>query len=187
MRRLGDTLTAVISLHDGPVEVRPSKPADVAALAGVLELVGIEPDDARTRARRLVEHPPTLEVDGLLGLVVESDHVVVGSIQARAPAKAFPPGVCEIGVTLLPHMRGLGIGRRAVRLFTDHLLDQGWSRVQASTALDNRAMRRVLEASSYVFEGVLRSYAPATGETRADHAMYAVTAADSRSTADPGR
>ena len=71
----------------------------------------------------------------------------------------MPPGGCEIGVSLFPESRGLGLGREAVALFTNHLLDAGFHRVQATTATANAAMRRVLEHVGYSFEGTLRSYA----------------------------
>ena len=53
--------------------------------------------------------------------------------------------------------------------------------MQASTALDNVAMRRVLEVIGYEYEGVLRSFAPTADGTREDYALYAVVA-DGRAT-----
>jgi RimJ/RimL family protein N-acetyltransferase len=110
-----------------------------------------------------------------MSLVVERDGRPVGDIQARAPKNGMPPGVCEIGISLLRDARGRGIGREAVALFTDHLLGAGWPRVQASTATENLAMRRVLDHLGFAFEGVLRSYAPAADGGREDYAMYART------------
>ena len=128
----------------------------------------------RERLRRQIERKPTLRDGGVLPLVVESDGRLVGDIQARAPTGAFPPGVCEIGITLSPEVRGRGLGLDAVRTFTTHLFDEGLERVQASTAVDNAAMRRVLEQADYTFEGVLRGYGPSEAG-RVDYAMYAVT------------
>ena len=73
-------------------------------------------------------------------------------------------------------MRGQGLGLEAVELFTAYLLEHGMARVQASTAVGNAAMRRVLERAGYTFEGVLKSYAPSEAG-REDYAMYAVTRA----------
>lgn len=165
----------MVMLQVGSLALRMPTLMDTDDLARVLELQGLGHDQALVRVRDLVERSPTLEDGGFLGLTVEASGTVVGSIQARAPDKAFPPGVCELGITLLPHARGQGLGRRVVRLFTEFLLDSEWPRVQASTARDNQAMRRVLEVSSYAFEGILRSYAPSADGARLDYAMYAVT------------
>ena len=141
-------------------------PADVEALA--------DGPEGRERLLKQIERRPTLEDGGFLGLAVVADGAVVGDIQARAPKHAFPRGTCEIGITLLPEARGRGVGSEAVVLLTEHLLGSGWDRVQASTAVDNVAMRAVLERVGYAFEGVLRSYAPGA-EGRDDYAMFAKT------------
>jgi RimJ/RimL family protein N-acetyltransferase len=49
--------------------------------------------------------------------------------------------------------------------------------VQASTAADNVAMRRVLEKLGFVYEGTLRDFMPAS-EGRDDYVMYSVTRRD---------
>lgn len=137
-----------------------------------------DPAAVRERLRRQIERNPTLADGGFVALAVERDGVVVGDIQARCPKHGFPPGVCEIGITLFASARGKGVGKEAVALFTEHLLAEGQERVQATTAVDNTAMRRVLEAVGYTFEGVLASYAPGDDGGRADYAMYAVTSRD---------
>jgi RimJ/RimL family protein N-acetyltransferase len=76
---------------------------------------------------------------------------------------------------LFPGARGRGYGLEAVRLITEHLLDSGWHRVQASTSVDNVAMRKVLDRAGYEYEGVLRSYAADDDGGREDYAMYAKT------------
>jgi RimJ/RimL family protein N-acetyltransferase len=95
----------------------------------------------------------------------------------------MPPGDREIGVSMFPESRGLGLGREAVALFTNHLLDAGFDRVQATTATTNAAMRRVLEHVGYAFEGIPRSYAPTADGGREDYAMYSFTARDRESAA----
>lgn len=151
---------------------------DVEALARLAEdglaPLGSDGTERRERLRRQVERNPTLDDGGFLPLVVESDARPIGDIQARAPKHGFPPGVCEIGITLSPEARGHGLGLEAVELFTAYLLEHGMARVQASTAVENAAMRRVLERAGYALEGVLRSYAPSEAG-RQDYAMYAVT------------
>jgi N-acetyltransferase len=162
----------VIDLPGERVRLRPITLDDVDALAAT----GEDPE----KLRRRIERNPTLEHGGFLSLGVEGDGRIVGEIQARAPQHGFPPGVCEIGISLAEEARGKGYGQEAVVLFTDYLLQAGQERVQASTSVDNVAMRRVLEAIGYAFEGVLRSFAPGEDGGREDYAMYAATRAEWR-------
>ena len=160
------------------VRLRSPRLEDVESLAALAENepASFAPDgeEGLKRLRRQVERKPTLRDGGVLPLVVESEGRLVGDIQARAPTGGFPPGVCEIGITLSPEVRGRGLGLEAVRIFTTYLFEQGLERVQASTAVENAAMRRVLERAGYTFEGILRAYGPSeTG--REDYAMYAAT------------
>jgi RimJ/RimL family protein N-acetyltransferase len=166
----------MVELAGASVLLRQPEERDVDALvsgAGGDGSFGPEGDEARARLLRRIERRPTLEDGGFLGLVVEVEGEVVGDIQARAPQHGFPPGVCELGITLFPAARGRGYGLEAVRLFTEHLLDSGWPRVQASTALGNAAMRRVLERCGYVEEGPLHSFAPSDDGGREDYVLYA--------------
>ena len=160
----------MIDLAGSRVRLRPPTLADVDALS--------TDETERERLLKRIERNPTLEDDGFLGLVIEHGRSPVGEIQARAPKHGMPPGDCEIGISLLPESRGLGLGREAVALFTNHLLDAGFPRVQATTATDNAAMRRVLEHVGYAFEGTLRSYAPTADGGREDYAMYSFTVGD---------
>ncbi len=144
-------------------------------------------EDARASTTRLGELTPELLrlriarsgrfVEGRLDLAIEVDGELVGSIEARAPAGAMPPGVCEIGIELFPSERGRGLGTEAVRLLVRHLLAGEFPRVQASTDVANTAMRRVLEKAGFAHEGTLRRYVPAGGG-RIDYALYAVTDRD---------
>jgi aminoglycoside 6'-N-acetyltransferase len=114
-------------------------------------------------------------VEGRLDLAVEADGELVGSIEARTPEGAMPPGVCELGIGLVPGVRGRGIGTEAVTLLARYLLEHGYPRVQASTDIANTAMRRTLERAGFAFEGILREFMP-DGDGRADYALYALTA-----------
>jgi RimJ/RimL family protein N-acetyltransferase len=116
-------------------------------------------------------------VEGRLDLAVVSKGRVVGSIEARAPEGALPPGVCEIGVELVPEVRGEGLGTEAVALLARHLLSNGFERVQASTDVGNAAMRGALEKAGFQLEGTLRGYMP-DGSGRTDGVLYALTAID---------
>ena len=149
------------------VRLRAITPDDVPSLTAGEE-------DAE-RLRRRLERNPTLEDGGFWALGVEADGQLVGEVQARAPQHCFLPGVCEIGIELKPEARGRGIGREAVALFAEELFAQGLARVQASTAVSNAAMRRVLEELGWELEGTLRAYGPAEDGGREDYAMYAVT------------
>ena len=161
------------------IRLRPLELRDVEALVAAHddESASFAPvgEEARERLRKQIERRPTLEDGGFLNLAVERDGQVVGDVQARAPKNAFPPGVCEIGITLFADVRGKGCGRDAVALFTAQLFEAGWERVQASTSVDNVAMRRVLERVGYALEGVLRDYGPGADGGREDYALYAAS------------
>jgi RimJ/RimL family protein N-acetyltransferase len=170
-------VTEDASLHGRQVRLRPLTAEDLEGLLQQGQRDFSTKGDQEEQAgelRRLVGNPSDLDADGLLTLAVEHEGVLVGDIQARAPRFGFPPGVCEVGLTLFPNRRGRGLGTEAVRVLTAHLHADGWSRVQSTTAVTNVAMRRVLERCAYEFEGVLRSFAP-EGAERADYAMYAST------------
>lgn len=161
-----------------PLTFRSPTLEDVDLLLRLESLPGLSGPGERERVRERVGRGPNLVDDGFFELCVVADGEVVGAVQARAPQGAFPPLVCELGITLLPEARGRGLGRAAVRAFTEQLLVEGWARVQASTACENMAMRRVLEQAGFALEGVLRSYAPGEDTrkgTREDYAMYAKT------------
>jgi RimJ/RimL family protein N-acetyltransferase len=116
--------------------------------------------------------------DGRLDLAVEVDGRFVGTVQARCPDGAFPPGVYEIGIDLDRPERGKGYGPEALRLLIERLFQrEGAARVQASTDIRNGAMRRVLEYLGFEYEGVLHGYMP-DGNGRADYALYALLRSD---------
>jgi RimJ/RimL family protein N-acetyltransferase len=119
-------------------------------------------------------------VDGSLDLAIESNGRLIGDVQARMGAgQRLPRGVVELGVDLYdPEQRGKGYGAEAVALLTTWLLERGVAdRVQASTAVGNRPMRRVLEKLGFTFEGVMRAFMP-VGTGREDFALYGVTKAE---------
>jgi RimJ/RimL family protein N-acetyltransferase len=61
---------------------------------------------------------------------------------------------------------------------TRHLFDnEDADRVQASTWVENRAMRRVFEKLGFTEEGTLRSYMPSE-RGRDDYVIYAITKSD---------
>ena len=133
---------------------------------------------AKRAIQRQIERSGRL-YDGFLKLAVDVDGRLVGEIDARCPPNAFPPGVFEVGIELYADEdRGRGYGAAAVRQLVDRLFArEGAERVQASTAADNTAMRRVLDKLGFAFEGTLRAFMPAD-EGRDDYVMYAVTRPD---------
>jgi RimJ/RimL family protein N-acetyltransferase len=74
--------------------------------------------------------------------------------------------------------RGRGFGTEAIRLLTRYLFEREQAgRVQASTWVQNHAMRRVFEKLGFVEEGVLYAYMPSE-RGRDDYVLYAITRAD---------
>jgi RimJ/RimL family protein N-acetyltransferase len=167
-----DELVSLTGVH---VRLRPLSSDDIPSLLKQAPSFSSAADleDEEVRLRRMVANQPTLADHGFWSLAVEHAGELVGDIQTRAPHQGFPPGVCEIGITLQPRVWGRGIGTEAVRLLTAHLQATGWPRVQASTATTNSGMIRVLKRCGYGFEGVLRSFAPDDAGGRADYEMYA--------------
>lgn len=159
------------------VVVRTSRLADLDVLceadADSLPTEASESTDRRDRLRSRIETGSDLATDGVCFFTVDCDGRPVGDIQARAPRYGFPPGVCEIGISLVRTARGNGVGRVAVRLFSDFLLAERWSRVQGATAVDNIAMCRAFEASDFLREGVASAYLPDGRGGRIDCAVYA--------------
>jgi RimJ/RimL family protein N-acetyltransferase len=115
-------------------------------------------------------------VDGRLDLAVEVDGRLVGEVDARQPKQAMPPGVYEIGIGIFAdddHSKG--IGTETFALLTDLLFaEHEAERVQASTWVENTAMRRVLEKLGYQYEGIMRGFMPSP-RGRDDYAMYGIT------------
>jgi RimJ/RimL family protein N-acetyltransferase len=136
---------------------------------------------ARERVRRRLARSGR-PLRGHLDLGIEADGRLIGEIQARAhPAQTLPPGVWELGIVVYDEAdRGSGHGREAAALLTRWLFEQaGAARVQASTAVGNAAMRRVLERLGFACEGVMRAFEPqGPGRARTDYTLYAMTADD---------
>ncbi len=114
---------------------------------------------------------------GWIQLAITSEGRLVGDIQARGyPREAMPPGVVDLGMTLWDAAdRGRGLGTDALALFTKWLLGPGGvARVQGSTAVGNKAMRRAFEKTGYRREGILRGFMPGP-RGRVNYVLYAKT------------
>ncbi len=72
--------------------------------------------------------------------------------------------------------RGRGLGAAAVRWLTDHLFGRFdvLHRIEATTSVDNAAMRRVLELCSYRLEGQLRDAWLSFDGSRTDAMIYGI-------------
>ena len=70
--------------------------------------------------------------------------------------------------------RGRGIGRKTVAWLVDWLFAEYplLFRIEATTRIDNHAMRRVLELNKFVLEGQLRQTWRSENGTRHDTALY---------------
>jgi RimJ/RimL family protein N-acetyltransferase len=137
-----------------------------------------EPDMTREKLARRVRAGGRM-VGGRIDLAVEAEGRLVGEIDARRPAGSLPEGVFEFGIALFREGdRRRGYGREAVILLTRHLFEErGAERVQASTDVENRPMRVLLEHLGFVLEGIMRAFMPVDGERR-DFALYAMTRPD---------
>jgi RimJ/RimL family protein N-acetyltransferase len=130
---------------------------------------------ARRRLQARIERSGRL-VDGFLELGIEAEGRLVGTVQARRPENAMPPGVFELGIELFAADRGRGYGREAVEQMVELLMrTHGAHRVQASTSVENSAMRRVLERLGWQLEGVMREFMPTPDGALDDYALYAIT------------
>jgi RimJ/RimL family protein N-acetyltransferase len=142
------------------------------------------PPAARRHTRRLVETSGEIR-GGYLFLGIEADGRLVGEVDARQPRYGLPAGVYEIGIEIYAEEdRGKGYGGAAIEQLTARLLDdESIFRVQASTALDNAAMRRIFERLGYRHEGVLRGFMGGDDGVRTDYALYGITKDDWRARA----
>jgi len=137
----------------------------------------VDPERLEVRRRRLALSGTRTKWEVLFA--IEAEGRLIGEIQARNAEEAMPTGVFELGIELYESVdRGRGLGSEAVRAATSHLFGREDAiRVQASTDIENTAMRRSLEKCGFTFEGVLRGFMPSEEEPR-DHAMYGITWSD---------
>jgi RimJ/RimL family protein N-acetyltransferase len=169
----------VIELREGDVSLRALTLDDLEVLWESRAVGGpqlLKPRaGARERLAERIGRSPEF-ADGRIDLAIEQRGLLVGLIEARQPREGLPPAVFEIGISLFrTHDRGRGVGTVAMRLFTSYLFDrQRAERVQASTSVENAAMRRVLEKLGFTHEGVMRAFMPGE-DGRDDYALYGVT------------
>ncbi len=84
----------------------------------------------------------------------------------------------NVGMMLLPDVRGKGIGAAAVRLLAEHLFaTTAVDRVEASTDEENRAAQRVLTKAGFHREGLIRG-AQVRGGARRDMVAFSLLRSD---------
>ncbi len=161
--------------------LRPFRPDEIEPALDRIFGIEAEPDRGEESPREL--HRKRLALSGTrtrweLLFAIEADGRLVGEIQARS-IRTTPPGVYEIGIEIYePADRRRGFGSGAVAAMTSHLFAQEAAmRVQASTDLENAAMRATLERLGFGYEGVLRGFMPSRDGPR-DYAMYGMTESD---------
>lgn len=166
------------------VSLRPFRAEDfdamwAARLEGSVPTGSRDEEAARRRMRSRIERSGRF-VEGRIDFAIELDGRLLGGIEARQPREGLPRGAYELGISIFAEAdRGRGVGTRAVELMTDRLFeDAETARVQASTWVENAAMRRALEKLGFAFEGVMRSFMPRRDGGRDDFALYAVTRGD---------
>jgi RimJ/RimL family protein N-acetyltransferase len=144
-----DAAAAFLSAHTWPFHARPALTLDEA------RQIELGPPD-RVRAFWIYED------QGPAGLirVFDLEHAEHGSVL--------------LDLRLAESSRGRGLGRAVVawivdRLFTDYPL---LHRIEATTRIDNLAMRRVLEVNRFALEGCLRETWRSHDGTRHDTALY---------------
>lgn len=162
------------------VALRAFRPEEFDALwtavrsAGQTVAVGaVDPVELRRR----VEDSGRM-TDREILFAIEAEGRLIGSIQGYRDH--VPAGVFGIGIEIFePADRGQGFGRESVALLVSHLFGlDGSRRVEAGTALDNAAMRRVFEVLGFVEEGILRRWYPSQDGRGTDCVMYGMTRDD---------
>jgi RimJ/RimL family protein N-acetyltransferase len=102
---------------------------------------------------------PGADLDGTGGMVVCENGVAVGSVswhhQQWGPTQGSR--CLMIGISLLSHATGRGIGTRAQRALAEQIfLHTRINRVEAATEATNLAEQRSLEKAGFTREGVIR-------------------------------
>ena len=62
----------------------------------------------------------------------------------------------NIGVSIIAEYRSQGIGTMSQRLLAEHLHEQGYLRVEASTDVENKPEQHALAGAGFQFEGIAR-------------------------------
>jgi RimJ/RimL family protein N-acetyltransferase len=168
----------VIELRGDRVFLRGFRPDEVdLALRRMQSVPASDLDEEERRERRERVERSGDRAGWEIMLAIEAEGRLVGDVQARCPRFALPRGVWELGIELWDEGdRGRGFGRQTVALLSAYLFEREDAiRIQATTDVANAAMRGVLEALGFEFEGVLRGFMPNAGGPPRDYTMYGLT------------
>lgn len=160
------------------VALRPAVEDDLPVLAGLLnDPESVAPfqwygwTDPGRLARLWAEN-------GLLGpddgkLIVTGGTEMLGLVSWRK-IEVRSSYFWNIGILLMPHARGRGVGTQAQRLLVRYLFAHTpVVRIEADTENDNIPEQRALEKAGFTREGVLRSVVFRDGRWR-DGVLYAI-------------
>jgi RimJ/RimL family protein N-acetyltransferase len=110
---------------------------------------------------------------------IKEDGNAVGVVRALDLEDAND-GSVSFDVRISTTRRGHGVGQRSIALLVELLFAEYPSlhRIEATTRIDNLAMRRVLEINRFVLEGRLRETWPSDSGIRYDSALYGLLRRD---------
>lgn len=129
------------------------------------------------RYRRRWEEDRMLGDDGGV-LIVERAGERLGFVSWRRQVTTRISYCWNIGVAMLPEVRGFGYGTEAQRLLVGYLFAHTQvNRIEAVTEISNTAEQWALSKAGFTREGVLRGYGFRDGEWR-DGVIYSVLRGD---------
>ena len=112
-----------------------------------------------------------------LAVVTGNDGALAGWVDWRETERPGR-GAWEIGVLIIPEMRGRGVGATAQRLLVEYLFSTTPAfRIWAATEVENIAEQRALERSGFSQEGRLRGTHFRAGNWR-DSFIYGIVRGD---------
>ena len=128
--------------------------------------------DLRPFRRRWAE-TGLLTDDGGMLMAVRPDEPL-GFVQWRRQSTNQISHCWQIGIAMVPKVRGLGYGTEAQRLLVDYLFAHTQvNRVEAITEITNTAEQWALSKAGFTREGVLRGYGFRDGAWR-DSVIYSI-------------
>jgi RimJ/RimL family protein N-acetyltransferase len=168
---------------DRDIRLRPATPDDAELFtlwSSSPHYTGEFNDFGLARGRPYLELITKHELIGPNGgtLMVEriAGNAAIGTVSWRQVRYGPTPEsvAWNIGISLIPEMRGLGFGSIAQRLLAEYLFaTTSVNRIEAGTDVDNLAEHRALEKAGFIRDGVLRGAQHRAGAWH-DLAIYSV-------------
>lgn len=122
--------------------------------------------------------PVSEDVEGKLQWLILSDGIPAGWLSLDITSRQSR--LASVGYTVSEAFRGGHLANRGLRLLLDLAFDPGilaLERLEANVAMENIASRRVLEASGFRREGIVRGLLR-IGAVRVDHYRYGLLRSD---------